>query len=86
MTLLQLRRQIDRLDRQLLRLLNQRARLGLAVGRLKKRNGLKLFDPVRERDILARLAAVNAGPLSSVAVSAIYRQILQQTRRTERAA
>ena len=86
MTLLQLRRQIDRVDRQLLRLLNERARLGLAVGRLKKRNGLKLFDPVRERDILARLAAVNAGPLSSVAVSAIYRQILQQTRRTERAA
>ncbi len=86
MTLLQLRRQIDRLDRQLLRLLNQRARLGLAVGRLKKRNGLKLFDPVRERESLARLAAANSGPLSSVAVSAIYRQILQQTRRTERAA
>ena len=86
MTLQQLRQQIDRLDRQLLRLLNQRARLGVAVGRLKKRNGLKLFDPVREREILARLAAINSGPLSSAAIRAIYRQILQQTRRTERAA
>ena len=86
MTLLQLRRQIDRLDRQLLRLLNQRARVGLAVGRLKKRRGLKLFDPVREREILARLTSINEGPLSRAAVRAVYRQILQQTRRTEASA
>ena len=83
MTLQQLRQHIDRVDHQLLRLLNQRARLGLAVGRLKKRHGLKLFDPARERAILARLVASNQGPLSSAAVRAIYRQILQQTRRTE---
>ena len=86
MTLQQLRQQIDRLDRRLLRLLNQRARLGLAVGRLKKRHGLKLFDPVRERDILARVTRATQGPLSGAAIRAIYRQILQQTRRTEHAA
>ena len=83
MTLQQLRQHIDRADLRILRLLNRRARLGVAVGRLKKRHGLKLFDPVRERAILARLAAANQGPLSSAAVRAIYRQILQQTRRTE---
>lgn len=83
MTLQQLRQHIDRLDVQILRLLNRRARLGLVVGRLKKRNGLKLFDPAREQEVLARLARVNRGPLSRAAIRVIYRQILQQTRRTE---
>ena len=83
MTLQQLRRQIDRLDAQVARLLNRRARLALAVGRLKKRHGMKLFDPARERAVLARLARANRGPLSDGALRAIYRQILQQTRRTE---
>ena len=83
MTLQLLRRRIDRIDSQLLRLLNQRAGLAIRVGRLKQRRGARLFDPVRERAILRRLAEANGGPLSREVVRALYREILRQTRRVE---
>ncbi len=80
-TLQQLRKRIDRVDRRLLRLLNQRASLALRVGRLKKRHGRSLFDPRRERVILRQLTSANPGPLPAQAVRAIYREILRQVRR-----
>lgn len=83
MTLQQLRNRIDRLDDRVLALLNQRARLGLRVGALKRRQGKQLFDPKREQAILRRLAAGNGGPLPPEAVRAIYREILRQVRRLE---
>ena len=83
MTLQQLRRQIDDVDRRILPLLNRRARLALRVGALKQRQGLKPFDPARERAILRRLSAANPGPLSASALRAIYREILRQARRLE---
>ena len=86
MNLQQLRSHIDRLDDRVLSLLNRRARLGLRVGEVKKRQGKRLFDPARERAILRRLAARNGGPLSSAAVRAIYREILRQVRRLEQSA
>ena len=79
-----LRRQIDRLDQRLLSLLNRRARLALRVGALKHRNGRQVFDPKREREILARLRAANAGPLPAAAIAAIYREILKRSRQLER--
>jgi chorismate mutase/prephenate dehydratase len=71
-------------DAHLLTLLNHRAALGLRVGRLKKRHGLRLFDPTREHAILQRMTRANGGPLSAQAVRAIYRAILVQIRRLER--
>ena len=85
-TLEQLRTHIDRLDERLLMLLNTRGRLALCVGRIKKRQGKRLFDPARERIVLRQLLAANPGPLSTRAVRAIYREILTQVRRLEQSA
>ena len=78
-----LRRRIDVLDTRLLRLLTQRAKLAVRVGALKKRQGLRLFDPARERAILRRMTQTNRGPLPPQAIRAIYRGILTQIRRLE---
>jgi chorismate mutase len=78
-----LRRRIDALDIRLLRLLTQRAALALRVGRIKKREGWKLLDPAREREILQRMAEAAQGPLTPQAVRAMYRTILTQIRRLE---
>ena len=43
------RRRIDRLDAQLLRFVNQRARLALEIGRIKQRRKWPVFDPQRKR-------------------------------------
>lgn len=86
MRLQQLRKQIDRIDRRLLPMFNRRARLALRVGRLKKQQDRRLFDPSRERAILRRLTDANRGPLSTGAVRAIYREIFRQSRRLEHSA
>jgi chorismate mutase-like protein len=79
-----LRKQIDRLDERLLRLLNTRAGLAARVGELKKRKGLPLFDPRRERQILRRLIRANGGPLPAASIEAIFREVLRQARRLAR--
>jgi len=81
--LAQLRKRIDRLDSQLLRLLNDRARLALKVGGVKKQNGLPVFDRKREASLIKRLISENAGPLETSAVEKVFREILLQVRRFE---
>ena len=78
------RRQIDRLDRRLLGLVNQRARLALEIGRLKRRKRWPVFDPQREAVVLRRVMRANRGPLSPAAVRRVFQAILTQCRRRER--
>ena len=79
------RRRIDRLDAQLLRLINLRARLALEIGRIKKRRKWPVFDPSREAFVLGHVTRSNRGPLSGRAVAHIFQSILCECRRRERA-
>jgi chorismate mutase/prephenate dehydratase len=75
-TLEQLREEIDRLDDQILPLLNQRAELAVEIGKIKKANGAPLHVPSRERDVISRLTAANKGPMTSDALVKIYKEIM----------
>jgi chorismate mutase len=76
-----LRRRIDRLDDQILRLLARRAALAVQVGLIKRRTGLSARSSDRERAILHRIARSNQGPLQQGAVRRIFRSIVQESRR-----
>ena len=78
MTLDQLRRQIDRIDTRLVRLLNQRAALALKIGTEKCRCGAPLLDPVREREVLGRIRVSGDGPLTPAQLEAIYTVIINK--------
>src|SRR5262249_50300960 len=78
-----LRRQIDRIDDQLLRLLNRRARLALEIARQKARTNSGVYAPGREKGVLARLARANPGPLPERLVRAIFREIISASRSLE---
>jgi chorismate mutase/prephenate dehydratase len=78
-----LRSQIDDLDRQIVGLLNQRARLGLLAGRTKLQNGLPIADKEREREVMIRVAMANEGPLPQDALLALYRMLIETIRRLE---
>ncbi|MBO4312093.1 MAG: prephenate dehydratase [Desulfovibrionaceae bacterium] len=82
------RREIDALDAKLLELLNQRAEISLEVGRIKRASGdagtLPVHDPIRERQLLARLAEINRGPLASGQIRAIWTEIMSASRRLQR--
>lgn len=77
------RKQIDGIDRELLRLLNRRATLAVKLGALKKAAGLGLYDPGREREILRHLVQLNPGPLDERAVAELFRRIIRESRRLE---
>lgn len=85
MTLASLRTRIDRLDAQLLRLVNQRAQLALMIGRIKKRRKWPVFDAAREAAVLGHVTRLNRGPLSPRAVRHVFQAILCECRRRERA-
>ena len=78
------RRRIDRLDRQLLRLLNRRAVFALEIGRIKRRRKWPVFDAHREASVLRPVTSENRGPLSERAIRHIFQAILCECRRRER--
>jgi chorismate mutase-like protein len=77
------RTEIDELDRELLRLLNRRARLAMKVGALKKAAGLPCCDPERELSVLTDLQKANAGPLDARAITRLFRRIIRESRDLE---
>jgi chorismate mutase/prephenate dehydratase len=71
-----LRANIDRIDEQLLALLNQRARVVMRIGERKRHAQAAIFIPDREKRIFQRLAALNAGPLANESIQPIFREII----------
>ncbi|PFE03588.1 bifunctional 3-deoxy-7-phosphoheptulonate synthase/chorismate mutase [Bacillus cereus] len=72
-----LRSQIDQINLQILELLNERGRLVQEVGKLKEVQGVKRFDPVRERNMLDLIAEKNDGPFETSTLQHIFKQIFQ---------
>lgn len=75
------RREIDRLDADLIRLLNRRAEIACELGVIKVAEGLPAYDARREQQVLARIRAHNHGPLDPESVTRIFRRIILETRR-----
>ena len=71
-----LRREIDALDRRIVRLLNRRATVAVRIGREKRRAGLPVRDLAREAEVLRRVQSRNRGPLRNRALAAVYRRII----------
>ena len=80
-----LRARIDRIDAQLVELVNQRLRIVEQIGNAKRSAGAHAYSPDRERHILDRISAMNAGPISPEALRAIYREIMSASLALERA-
>ncbi len=75
------RRQIDALDAELLRLLNQRAAIACEIAAIKVASALPAYDGNRERQVLARVLEKNTGPLDDQSVTDIFAGIIRETRR-----
>jgi chorismate mutase len=78
------RRRIDRLDQEIVRLLNARATCANEIGRLKEQVGMEVYQPGRERTVLDHVRRVNEGPLADVAVVRLFERIIDESRRLER--
>jgi chorismate mutase-like protein len=84
-TLDALRDDIDRVDEVLVRLLNERARVACEIGKLKKELGLEVYQPEREKQVLAHVRGIaKEGPLGSDAIARLFERIIDEARRLER--
>jgi chorismate mutase/prephenate dehydratase len=72
------RAEIDAIDDELLRLLNERAAIALRVGEVKRRRDTSLCDPNREFEVLSRLRRQNLGPLDEQNVESIFQRIIDE--------
>jgi chorismate mutase/prephenate dehydratase len=72
----ELRQKIDRLDEQIVALLNQRADAAREIGRIKCGDGTPVYSPAREKEVLDRVRRLNAGPLPDACLTAIWREVM----------
>lgn len=76
MNLDDLRVEIDSLDSEIVRLLNERINVVLKIGEAKKKSGSEIYVPSRERAVFDKIKLLNAGPLPEESAHAIYREIM----------
>jgi|ERR671936_2543576 chorismate mutase len=84
-TLDELRDDIDRVDEVIVRLLNERARVAVEIGRIKKERGMPIYQPEREKQVLAHVRSIAVeGPLGPDAIARLFERIIDEARRLER--
>ena len=84
MSLEELRKQINELDHRLVQLLNERARVVIEIGKLKNKTGKPIYSPDREKQVFARIAEANQGPLPDRCLVAIWRELMSGSFALER--
>ena len=84
MNLDELRKHIDQLDGEIIKLLNERARCASEIGKLKRGTNAPYYVPEREKAVFDRLRARNEGPLSDASIRAIYREVISAVRALEK--
>ncbi len=75
-TLEKLRSCIDELDSELLKLLNERAKCVIKIGKIKQKEKKDVLVPLREKELLDRLSTVNKGPMTDTMVINLFQQII----------
>jgi chorismate mutase len=78
-----LRGRVDEVDRELIRILNERARIVQEIVAIKAEAGKPLFDPRREEEILQKVAEQNEGPIYDTSIREIFELILHRIRDLE---
>jgi chorismate mutase/prephenate dehydratase len=75
-----LRTQIDKLDLQILKLVNERADSAAEIGSLKNETSADVFNPVREEEVIKNVLDASKGPLDEITIRAIFREIISGSR------
>lgn len=73
----QLRRELDEVNSDLLHLINKRAKVVQQIGQIKQKQGMNVYDPVREREMLNNLTDINDGPFEHSTIEHIFKEIFK---------
>ena len=72
-----LRKQINEIDKELVRLLNKRFSVTSRIGRLKLEKQRPIYDHDRENSVLSAVISFAEPPVSSKEIESIFRHIMQ---------
>ncbi len=78
------REQIDDVDRELVRLLNERTRIVELLGHVKQQLELPVYEPKREDEVYANIIDANEGPLPPDALKRLFERIVDEMRTLQR--
>lgn len=79
----ELRERVDEVDRELVRALNERARIVQEIVAINAETGAPIYDPRREEEILRRVVELNDGPIYDSSMRDIFELILHRIRDLE---
>ena len=71
-----LRDEIDRIDEQVVGLLNDRVQAAVKIGQIKDKLGVAPYDPAREEQVFEKLLAISEGPMQADSLRTIYREVI----------
>lgn len=78
------RKNIDRIDLQLLALLNERARVAEIIGAVKREHAMPVYEPKREEQVYKNIFENNHGPLPADAVRRIFERVIDEMRNLQK--
>lgn len=72
-----LRTELDEINKELLELISKRGELVQKIGKIKNAQGMKKYDPVRERHMLNLIASENEGPFETATMQHLFKEIFK---------
>lgn len=75
----ELREKLDDINLSLLKLINERAAIVQEIGRVKEKQGVNKYDPMRERAMLDLIEENNEGPLDNSIIKHIFKEIFKMS-------
>ncbi len=71
-----MRSEIDSLDKKLIGLINDRAKIVLNIGKHKEAQESPIYRPVREQKVYEKISQINQGPFSTESLLSVFREIM----------
>ena len=78
------RSKIDEMDEQIVELINKRAEAAKAIGDLKRKAGMPVYEPQRETEVFEHVKRINPGPLTGEQIVDVYMRIIDVMRTLQR--
>ena len=71
-----LRKEIDKIDAELISMINKRGAISCEIGRIKKSKNQPVYSPDRESQVYAGVQKKSKGPMGTGSLKAVYREIM----------